>query len=267
MKRGTPEHYKTMRLAAELECSRPEAMGLLEGLWHFTARSCPQGNIGRCTNREIALGCYSDRDGDEIVRAFVAAGWLDESDEHRLVVHDWHDHAEEAVKKLLERRGVPFLSLSGKRRDMSRKRRDMSSAKGETCRAPARGKGKGLGKGKGSVSEGECRGETIPLDLEAEFETRWKRYVRRDGKQAALKAWLALDPDAELLEKIDAALEWQCKLPGWLKEGGQFAPHFSTYLNQARWQDEPPLESMADPSQPSPLEVIRRMRDAHVGTA
>jgi hypothetical protein len=36
-----------------------------------------------------------------------------------------------------------------------------------------------------------------------------------------------------------AALAWQVQQPDWLKDGGQFVPHPSTWLNQGRWQDEP----------------------------
>ena len=34
------------------------------------------------------------------------------------------------------------------------------------------------------------------------------------------------------------ALDCQCKQPDWKKNGGQFIPHPSTWLNNRRWEDE-----------------------------
>jgi hypothetical protein len=47
MKRGTPEHPKTAHLMAALSIPRPYAVGILELLWHFTARYAPRGDVGR----------------------------------------------------------------------------------------------------------------------------------------------------------------------------------------------------------------------------
>lgn len=266
MKRGTPEHFKTMRLADELGCSRPEAMGLLEGLWHFTARSAPQGDIGRCTNREIARGCYSERDGDELVRAFIAAGWLDTHEQHRLVVHDWHDHAEEAVKKLLERRRLPFLSLSAPRRDMSRRRRDMSGAPGETCRAPARGSG--YGKGKGSGKEGECRGETVEALRDAwnEHAPQLPRCVelnaarRRHGaarlQERPIAEWVPIirrmNASAFCRGEAEHSRGWRADFDFLLQPGT------AAKVLEGKYDDRTPAH---DPDAPSPMEVVRRLRE------
>lgn len=68
-----------------------------------------------------------------------------------------------------------------------------------------------------------------------EFEQFWKAYPRKVGKLAAQKAWLKMTPD---LSEVLNALEWQTKQKQWL-DG--FIPHPSTYLNQGRWMDEPPI--------------------------
>ena len=54
MKRGTPEHPKMLLLASTLEINNYAAVGLMECLWHFTARYAPQGNIGKYTDEIIA---------------------------------------------------------------------------------------------------------------------------------------------------------------------------------------------------------------------
>lgn len=71
------------------------------------------------------------------------------------------------------------------------------------------------------------------------FDTFWKAYPRRDAKGSAFKAWMKLDNPAETLEQILAALKWQCRSVDWTKDGGQYIPMPSTYLNQWRWMDEP----------------------------
>ena len=54
VKRGTLEHPKLRALAKALEIPRPYAVGILESLWHLTARYAPQGDIGRFSDEEIA---------------------------------------------------------------------------------------------------------------------------------------------------------------------------------------------------------------------
>src|SRR5207253_3273555 len=106
MKRGTPEHGKTLHLADVLGCERAEAVGLLELLWHFTARSAPQGDVGKFSNRQIVTGLYSSRDPDAVIAALQHTGWLDPHPRHRLIVHDWAHHLDQAVHKMLQRRGL-----------------------------------------------------------------------------------------------------------------------------------------------------------------
>lgn len=121
MKRGTPDHFKTLRLQSLLGCSRAEAVGLLELLWHVTARQAPRGNIGRCSDVELCTLLHADRfEPCKLARALVTAGWLDEHPKYRLLVHDWHEHCDQAVRKWLQRQGLSFLTYSGHRPDTVR---------------------------------------------------------------------------------------------------------------------------------------------------
>ena len=76
-------------------------------------------------------------------------------------------------------------------------------------------------------------------ELVTDFELVWKSYPRRVGKGAARKAWAKLQPDTALVQQMLDALNWQRHQPQWLKDGGTFIPHLSTWLNQERWSDEP----------------------------
>jgi len=110
MKRGTIEHPKLKKLAKSLDISTYAAVGLLECLWHFTARYAQPGDVGKYSNDEIALGLYWEGDPDELVNALVANRWIDEHPEFRLVVHDWHEHADQTLKRSLAKQGLVFAS-------------------------------------------------------------------------------------------------------------------------------------------------------------
>lgn len=100
------------RLCQRLSIPQYAAVGLLESLWHLTAKEAPQGDIGKLSNEDIALGLEWDGDPEKLVASLISSKWIDESEKHRLVVHDWHEHADEAVKKKLIRKSLQFLSVS-----------------------------------------------------------------------------------------------------------------------------------------------------------
>lgn len=70
------------------------------------------------------------------------------------------------------------------------------------------------------------------------FAQFYQEYPKKRSKQAALKSWLKLKPDGDLLEKIMSSLEKHKQLPDWQKDNGQFVPYPATWLNQRRWEDE-----------------------------
>ena len=70
------------------------------------------------------------------------------------------------------------------------------------------------------------------------FDHFWKLYPRKVGKAAAEKAWKKLKVTPELFTLIATALGRQSVSIDWLKSGGQYIPHPSTWLNDKRWQDE-----------------------------
>ncbi len=80
-----------------------------------------------------------------------------------------------------------------------------------------------------------------PLAPLAGFEAFWAAYPNKVGKDAARTAWRKRHPTAELTAKIVAAVEAQKSWPKW-QEG--FIPNPATWLNQGRWQDEPPREAL-----------------------
>lgn len=72
-----------------------------------------------------------------------------------------------------------------------------------------------------------------------DFESFWKFYPRKVSKSEALKAWNKINPDQQLIASICAGLAKYLGSADWAKDDGQFIPHASTWLNQARWNDSP----------------------------
>jgi len=117
MKRGTPDHPKVAALASALGLSRPAVLGTLELLWHFTARFCPQGDIGKWADDAIEKACDWTGEPGQLVLELVKTGWIDTHKKFRLVVHDWHDHADPTVRKYLTRSKLSFVAMSRQRPD------------------------------------------------------------------------------------------------------------------------------------------------------
>lgn len=79
-----------------------------------------------------------------------------------------------------------------------------------------------------------------PLHYTTDFEQFWKVYPKKVKKIAAFQAYVKARknyPEATA-EKILIAIESQKKSKQWIKDGGQFIPHPTTWLNQGRWDDE-----------------------------
>lgn len=69
----------------------------------------------------------------------------------------------------------------------------------------------------------------------AEF---WSAYPLKKAKATAEKAWAKLKPGAELTATILSAIATQRASADWQRDGGQYIPHPTTWLNQRRWEDE-----------------------------
>lgn len=113
MKRGTIEHPKTAALADSLGVELLTAVGLLEALWHFTAKYSRLGDIGKFTDQAIADGVHWRGNADDLMRSLVSCRFVDEDATHRLLIHDWADHADGSVRKALKRADEGFAEPTG----------------------------------------------------------------------------------------------------------------------------------------------------------
>lgn len=108
-KRGLPEHPKIQRLAKALGLrSCAFAVGVVECLWHFAYRYATDGDLSAYRSDEIASGLhYSEDDPEALVEALVQSGFLERvrggRGGRRLIIHDWADHADDAIHIKLAR--------------------------------------------------------------------------------------------------------------------------------------------------------------------
>jgi hypothetical protein len=56
VKRDAPNNSKMKRLCRLLDIPVYQSVGILELLWHLTAREAPRGDIGKLDNETIAEG-------------------------------------------------------------------------------------------------------------------------------------------------------------------------------------------------------------------
>lgn len=71
-----------------------------------------------------------------------------------------------------------------------------------------------------------------------EFDRLWEVYPRKVGKKAAQKAFQNAR-DRPGIDDLIASIQRQALSPQWTKDGGQFIPHLSTWLNRGQWADVP----------------------------
>lgn len=73
-----------------------------------------------------------------------------------------------------------------------------------------------------------------------DFETFWKAYPRKESKSQAKKSFSKVTAP---LETLLQALETQKQSDQWKRNGGQYIPYASTWINQRRWEDEAPAQA------------------------
>lgn len=103
MKTGTDSKLKFKHLQRDLDLPLWQARGLLDTLWEFVRCNCPRGDIGKFTDDDIAAGIDYRGDASQLIAVLVNRKWLDVSEQHRLIVHDWPQHAEDSVHRKLAR--------------------------------------------------------------------------------------------------------------------------------------------------------------------
>jgi hypothetical protein len=80
--------------------------------------------------------------------------------------------------------------------------------------------------------------KVISKEINPGFERWYSKYPRKEAKQDALKAFLKLNPNDELLERMLSAVVNKSKTEQWIKDDGKFIPLPATWIRGRRWEDE-----------------------------
>jgi DNA-binding transcriptional MocR family regulator len=70
------------------------------------------------------------------------------------------------------------------------------------------------------------------------FSEFYSAYPNKKNRKKAEAAWKKINPDETLQAEIMAGLERAKQSRDWQKDGGQYIPHPTTWLNGSRWEDE-----------------------------
>ena len=85
---------------------------------------------------------------------------------------------------------------------------------------------------------------TEPVRQGQDFDRFWEAYPRKAGKEEARRAFQRVDVPVGVL--VDA-ISVQRKSAQWQKEGGRYIPFPANWLNQRRWEDQPPGAAQLPP--------------------
>lgn len=81
------------------------------------------------------------------------------------------------------------------------------------------------------------------LSWEEQFEKFYKMYPKKVKKQNVKKWFEKNKPSNELFSSMLSSLEQFRASAEWQKDGGQYIPYPSSWLNQKRWEDEFKIEN------------------------
>ncbi|HXG72811.1 MAG TPA: hypothetical protein VNJ04_19625 [Gemmatimonadaceae bacterium] len=95
-----------------------------------------------------------------------------------------------------------------------------------------------------SGDEDVSRPEPKRSTIDERFDRFWSVVPRKVGKEAARRWWRRTKPNDALTETMILAMERHKRSPDWLKDGGAFIPHPTTWLGRGGWNDE--LETTVD---------------------
>ena len=70
------------------------------------------------------------------------------------------------------------------------------------------------------------------------FDEFWAQYPKKRSKGQAERTWVKIKPDEQLFKAILDGLERAKTSVEWQKDGGQYIPYPSTWLNAKGWEDE-----------------------------
>lgn len=220
-----PDHWKT-RLLVDLLGGDELAPVYLIRLWGHcqNQKKCEFDSLPPAAIKAI---CRFAGDADQIDAAMIESGFM-EREGKSATISGWDEHNASLINSW----------VNGQKGGRPKKPKSTVKEPTETH---------GLPKQNPSESDREDR-----EDREDKIEKRpprpprgmsgfaefWAEYPKKVGKGAAEKSWKKINPDSDLTALIIGSLSGHMGSDQWRKDGGQYIPNPSTWLNQRRWEDE-----------------------------
>lgn len=237
MKAGTHNMIKFKRLQRCLKLPLWQAVGLLEALWQLTAKDTPRGDIGRYSDEDIAAWLEYDGNAAELIEAFISSGWIDRSDEHRLVVHDWHMHAPNYVKGNVSRHLGGFVSKAPQGSLPPTSPGEPGASVPPSLTKPSQAKPSTMSGSREPDVEPEIEKTEKPKPYSTDFEDFWQAFPsgRKTKKRTAWNAWkVAIRRVDDPTHLVQRAKDYARSEAG----RGEYVQMPSSWLTGGCWEDE-----------------------------
>lgn len=180
-----PSHRKTCKMRDALGLKNNyEVVGLLVCLWTWMAVNAPSGSLAGFSDRDIADAAGYKKSPEKFRTALVGAGFLDQTEDGSVLVHDWDEHAG-LLQDILEEQ-------KRKTRDRVRKHREKKKA------AADKSEKESLSDGNGNVTGNECNAPTKPNLTKPNLNISVAAVVNQDG--TAVTAATAADKKLEMMQ-------------------------------------------------------------------
>jgi len=266
MKRGAPNHPKMYALAEALGIRRPLAVGYVELLIHGTAQYAPQGDIGKFSDKRIAAMVDYPGKPEKLIAGLLQTGWIDRDSSARLVLHDWHQHADRTTLQWLSRQSktaiVPDhkdtaeLCTQGELQERTPPIPIPNTYISNTNTDPTPAHASAPPKDADAAPTSQKLSKTTqrePSRADVWFDEEfWPNYWRKVNRAEALKTWRKHATSEEIKNTIVAAV--RAHAPGYCSREPQFRPHASSWLNARRYlepfEDATPTMALVHQHQP-----------------
>ena len=254
------DHRKLLAAADELEIEPVHLLGHLISFWLWALDNAPSGSLAEVNNRTIARAAQWNDEPNKLVDALTSTQWLDIQEDGNLMIHDWYDYA----GKLIEQRESE-RERARQRRAAASKNQKLTAGRTTDVRKTSNGRTADSRQTSEEhttdvrqTSDGRVDksivdksivdskdnnppyppSEKEPDEQERRFAEFWKLYPKKIAKRSTRFAWKRINPDNELFEQIMRAVKEAKSSDQWKREEGRYIPNPTTWLNQARWEDE-----------------------------
>ncbi|WP_443696247.1 Pyocin large subunit-like protein [Pseudomonas sp.] len=244
-------HPKVFRMVSALNADRLRIIGGLHIAWSIFDVHCDDG---------VLVG-YSIEAMDAVVgwpgftQAMIDVEWAAVNSAGSLVMPRFDEHNGTSAKR--------------RANDNERKRNARKEASDASMSASDADKNRTREEKRREENKHQDQKTSSPAAHDDLFSRFWALYPNKVCKAAAVKAWSKVKVTEEMFALITDGLAKQVVSVGWTKDGGQFIPHPSTWINGKRWEDE--VKSISNVHQfQKPAAVSRHLltdtRDYREGT-